>query len=149
MINPNMLDDRGIVVEAPPPGAGQSTFRRMVEGTLCTLYKAKRERKPRPPDGLRTMAEAAAKLGCSIRTLKAHVAAGELRYVTIGHGKKRPRRMFTDADLDQFITTQTHKDSPCPSSETRARHIGASTSSSKVIAFSAQPRPRPSATPKR
>src|SRR6516164_2399569 len=63
-------------------------------------YRAERQsrasRKPRvrPPDGLRTKAAAAAKLGCSIKTLNGHVDAGELRYVVIGHGKKRVRRMF-------------------------------------------------------
>ena len=55
---------------------------------------------PRPSDGLRTPAEAAARLGCSIKTLNGHVAAGALKYVIIGHGTKRPRKMFTDADLD-------------------------------------------------
>jgi hypothetical protein len=102
-------------------------------------------RKPRPPDGLLTRAQAAAKLNCSLRTLDGHVASGALRYVAIGHGKKRPRRMFTVADLDEFISNQTRKDVPCPSSATRARHIGGSTSNSKVIAFSAAPRPRPGA----
>src|SRR5262245_38763671 len=56
------------------------------------------------PDGLRTPAEAARKLRCSIKTLFAHVASGALRYVDIGRGTKRPHRMFTDADLDAFIT---------------------------------------------
>ena len=35
---------------------------------------------------------------------------GALRYVTIGHGTKRPRKMFTDADLNEFIAEQTRKD---------------------------------------
>jgi hypothetical protein len=56
-----------------------------------------------PPDGLRTSAEAARKLRCSVRTLTGHVTAGALGYVLIGHGRKRPRRMFTDSDLEQFI----------------------------------------------
>ena len=54
------------------------------------------------PGGLLTAAEAAAKLGCSIKTLNGHVAAGALKYVTIGHGTKRPRKMFTDADLERI-----------------------------------------------
>src|SRR5262249_55094785 len=104
----------------------------------------------RPPDGLRTAAEAAAKLGCSIRTLNGHVDAGELRYVPIGHGKKRPRQMFTDADLAQFIVDQTRKDVPtCPSSRTRVHRIGDSTSKSEVIAFTARRNARPNAKPKR
>jgi hypothetical protein len=102
----------------------------------------------RPPDGLRTKAEAAAKLGCSIRTLDGHIDAGELRYVIIGHGKKRPRKMIADADLDQFIANQTRKDSPCPSDATHDRRSTSTISRSNVFAFSAlQKRPR-SAKPK-
>src|SRR5262249_26729451 len=95
-----------------------------------------RPRKPRqsPPDGLKTAAQAAAKLGCSIKTLNAHVAAGDLRYVIIGKGKKRPHRMFTDPDINEFVSNQTRKDVPCPSTkaETVARHISTSTSKCEV-----------------
>jgi len=101
-------------------------------------------RKPRmpvrPPDGLHTPREAAAKLGCSIKTLFAHVAAGALRYVDTGRGKKRPRRMFNDADLDAFIANQTRKDVPCPSTSPRtaARRISTTTSKCEVIGFTAR-----------
>jgi hypothetical protein len=101
------------------------------------------------PDGLRTPAEAARKLRCSVKTLNAHVAAGDVGYVIIGSGKKRPRRMFTDADLDAFITNQTRKDVPCPSTRARARRSGNLISSGEVIAFTAQPRPRPGGKQKR
>src|SRR5262249_21906522 len=102
-----------------------------------------------PPDGLRTPAEAARKLHCSVKTLNGHIASGALRYVVIGHGTKRPRKMLTDADLDQFIANQTRKDVPCPSTKTRARRSGSSISSSQVIDFTAPRRRRPSGTPKR
>src|SRR5262245_9067841 len=64
--------------------------------------RAEGARKPRqsPPDALKTAAQAAAKLGCSIKTLNGHIASGALRYVIIGHGTKRPRKMLHDADLD-------------------------------------------------
>jgi hypothetical protein len=106
-------------------------------------------RQERPPDGLRTPTEAARKLGCSIKTLNGHIESGALSYVIIGHGKKRPRRMFTDADLDNFVATKTRKDAPCPSIVSRARRTSTSTSGSEVIAFTAAPRPRPGAKPKR
>jgi hypothetical protein len=107
----------------------------------------RRQRKARsaPPDGLRTSAEAAARLGCSIKTLNGHIASGTLRYVITGHGNKRPRRMFTDGDLNTFIANQTRKDSPCPSTASRARHSGTSTSTGEVIAFTARPKQRPGA----
>jgi hypothetical protein len=103
------------------------------------------------PDGLRTSAEAARKLRCSIKTLKGHVASGALRYVDLGLGKKRVRRMFTDADLDNFIANQTRKDVPCPSTktETVARRTGTSTSKCEVIGFTARRNARRAAKPKK
>jgi hypothetical protein len=103
----------------------------------------------RTPDGLKTLAEGAAKLGCSLKTLKGHIASGALRYVALGHGSKRQRKMLTDADLDAFVANQTRKDAPtCPSIKTRARRIGNSTSGAGVIAFTAAPKPRSGVKPK-
>jgi hypothetical protein len=42
------------------------------------------------------------------------VRNGEIRYVIIGRGKKRPRRMFTAADVEEFIQRQTRRDVPLP-----------------------------------
>src|SRR5262249_12677092 len=107
-------------------------------------------RKPRlpPPDGLKSAAQAAAKLGCSIKTLNGHVASGALKYVALGHGKRRTRRMFTDADINQFVEAQSKKDIPCPSDATRAPRSGSTISKSTVVAFSARPRKPTSAKPK-
>jgi hypothetical protein len=98
-----------------------------------------------PPQGLRTADEAAAKLRCSIKTLRGHVRSGALRYVVTGHGIKRPHKMFTDADIDEFIANQTRKEAPasCPSLRTPARRSSGTTSRSEVIAFSARPNARP------
>jgi hypothetical protein len=74
-----------------------------------------RRTRPRLPDGLRTLREGAERLGCSVKTLQGHIASGALKYVVTGHGNKRPRKMLTDADLDDFIANQTRKDVPCPS----------------------------------
>src|SRR5262245_10076002 len=87
-----------------------------------SLLPRRPQRKPRhlPPDGLKTAAQAAAKLGCSVKTLGGHIASGALKYVAIGHGTKRPRKMFADPDLNEFIANQTRKDSlACPSTRTR------------------------------
>lgn len=61
---------------------------------------------------LLTPAEVAARLRCSRKTLDAHVRAGAIRYINIGHGKKRPKRMFTEVDVEDFITRQTRRDVP-------------------------------------
>jgi hypothetical protein len=159
------------------PGAGQTrALLKPIETILSDAPRAVREhflaatkealrvdtapvkpsRKPRtvrarPPDGLRTKAEAAAKLGCSIKTLDGHVDSGALSYVPIGHGKKRVRRMFTDADLDQFIVNQTRKDVACPptSPKTAARRISTTTSKCEVIGFTARRNARRAAKPKK
>ena len=103
------------------------------------------------PDGLRTPAEAARKLRCSIKTLRAHVAASDLRYVIIGKGTKRPRIRFAPADLDEFITNQTRKDVACPptSPKTAARRISTTTSKCEVIGFTARRNARRGAKPKK
>jgi hypothetical protein len=112
------------------------------------LNRMHRHRVPRP-DGLRTQTEAAERLGCSIKTLSRHVASGALRYVALGHGMKRPRKMFADVDLDEFVNNQTRKDVPCPPTASRARRSGTSISRCEVIGFTAQPRPQASAKPKK
>src|SRR5262245_56491763 len=90
-----------------------------------------------PPDGLLTLAEVARRLRCSEKTLRAHLDAGDLRYVIIGKGTKRPRKMIAPADLDDFIAAQTRNDVPCPSIASRARRIGTSISGGEVIALTA------------
>src|SRR5262245_66412289 len=54
---------------------------------LALRSKSVSSRKPRQPpaDGLKTAAQAAARLGCSIKTLNGHVASGALKYVALGH----------------------------------------------------------------
>jgi excisionase family DNA binding protein len=128
----------------PPPSAPN--------GLRTSAIKRRRRAPPSPPpDGLRTPDEAARKLGCSVKTLNAHVAAGALRYVDIGHGKKRRRIRFTDADINDFIANQTRKDSPCPSTrtETVGRRISTSTSKCEVIGFTARRNARRAAKPKK
>src|SRR5262245_47803221 len=99
---------------------------------------------------LRTPREAAALLRCSIKTLRGHVARGALKYVQTGLGTKRPRRAFTDDDLQDFIAAQTRKDVPtCPSTATRARHTGTSTSNGAVTAFTALRKQQHGAKPKK
>jgi hypothetical protein len=114
---------------------------------LCGLPAlSARKRKPKPartPDDLLTKHEAAARLRCSEKTIDAHAASGALRYVLIGRGSKRKRKMFAPADIAAFIEAQTQKDLPCPLSVTRVRGSTGSISGSQVIAFSARPKPRP------
>jgi hypothetical protein len=134
----------------------RDALERIVAGARKEGMSAKPQpTKPQPtkphktPDDLMTMREAAARARCSVKTFKGHVASGAIRYVIIGHGTKRPRKMIAPADLAAFIEAQTRKDVSCPSTEPRARLTGNTISGGEVIAFTAQPRPRPGAKPKR
>jgi len=130
--------------------AAQAAFDTERAALDAKLKAAERKARVALPGGLRTPREATARLGCSIKTLNGHIASGALPYVAMGHGAKHQRRMFTDADLDAFVASQTRKDSPaCLSSRTRVLRSGGSTSKSEVIAFSAQRRPGPAAKRKR
>jgi hypothetical protein len=145
-----------LVVEVPP-GCGFHHIRKLVEAALGHPVEGARNvldlapAPSPPPDGLRTPAEAARKLRCSVKTLNAHVAAGALRYVDIGRGRKRARKMFTDSDLNEFIANQSRKDVPCPSTrtETVVRRISISTSKCEVIGFTARRNARRAAKPKK
>lgn len=94
-------------------------------------------------------AEVARRLGCSPRTLAEHMRTGALKYVNIGCGRKRQRRMFTEADVAAFIERQTRRDVPCQSTSPRARRSITSTSSSGVCDFLALRDERMNAMPRR
>ena len=98
------------------------------------LPPKRRHRQPRPPvpDGLLTPAKPQRSSAARSKPSTVMLTRVMLKYVIIGHGTKRPRNMFTDADLDQFIAAQTRKDPPCPSTASRARHTGTSTSNAEV-----------------
>lgn len=84
---------------------------------------------------LLTPAEVAARLRCSRKTLDQHFRRGAIRYVSIGHGKKRPRRMFTDADVNEFIERQTRRDVPGEPTQHATRRSNAAPSDGEVIGF--------------
>ena len=75
--------------------------------------------------------------------------SGGIKYVTIGHGTKRPRKMFTDADLDAFIANQTRRRSRMSVYRPGDRHTGISTSNSEVIGFTARRNARLAVKPKK
>jgi hypothetical protein len=128
-----------VKIEIPLGAGAANAERRIREAIMPPRRMRQRKALERMPNGLRTLAEGAAKLGFSLKTLRGHMASGALRYVVVGHGKKRQRKMLTDADLDAFIANQTRKDSPaCPSTEPRARHTGSSIFSGEVIGFTAR-----------
>lgn len=47
-----------------------------------------------------------------VRTLRAHVKAGAISYVSVGHGTQRVRRLFTPDDLEVFCNHQRRREVP-------------------------------------
>jgi Helix-turn-helix domain len=87
---------------------------------------------------LKTPEQAADFLQCSPKQVHAHAKSGELRYVDIGRGSKRPRRRFMDTDLIDFAERRTRREAPtCLSTNLKAHRITTSTSKCEVVDFSA------------
>jgi excisionase family DNA binding protein len=112
---------------------------------------AKRTRRPpqRSSEGLLTIKQAAAALGCSERTLGGHVREGSIRYVDVGRGKQRRALRFAPEDIEAFKAQ--HRGTSCRSpSEAKS---GTSSLSTEVVDFAALRaalrggRPKPSSAP--
>ncbi|WP_126978511.1 helix-turn-helix domain-containing protein [Frigidibacter oleivorans] len=110
-------------------------------------------RKPKAPTGpsddfpLMTAAEAAEKLGISVKSVMSHVHAGRLRFINIGTAKRKSYR-FTPKNLSTFIANQKVRETPkCLSLQIKKASIKL-TSSLKDTGFSAMPKPGTGAKPK-
>jgi excisionase family DNA binding protein len=87
---------------------------------------------------LLTLREAAERLRLSTDQLRAFVHDGELRYINLGRGRKRPRMKFTEFDLAEFVTRRTRRDVECQSTSRSERRTTLTTSRSEVIGFTAR-----------
>ncbi|MEX0827649.1 MAG: helix-turn-helix domain-containing protein [Haliea sp.] len=72
--------------------------------------------------GLLTTKEAASELRITVEQFRALVHDGELAYVNVGRGKKRPRMMFTPQDLDDFIERRKRRDAPLETTKGQRMH---------------------------
>jgi|SRR6187200_2473444 hypothetical protein len=88
---------------------------------------------------LLTPKEAAARLRCSLHMLAEYVVSGELAYVPVGRGEHRPRRMYREQDVEDFIARKVRKDEPPLGrpAATNARRSAPTNPSSKVVGFTA------------
>ncbi|MGF7161250.1 excisionase family DNA binding protein [Rhodoligotrophos appendicifer] len=86
---------------------------------------------------LMTPKEAAGRLAISEDLLREHVHRGDIKSVIIGHGQRRPRRRFTEQDLQDFIEARRGVDI-WASTKTKERASSITTSNSKVIGFMAR-----------
>jgi hypothetical protein len=89
-------------------------------------------------DGLLTPKQAAADIGISVKTLTGHANDGEIRYINVGRGKKKTRRMYDPNDIKEFKERRARREVPqCQSTATRKARSTTTISDSKVIAFTA------------
>lgn len=84
---------------------------------------------------LLTPAQAADLLNISTKTLRAHVKAGEIAFITVGLGVKRQRMVFSQQDILDFINRHRIRQSP-PTSAKQARST-LFISDSTVVGFTA------------
>jgi excisionase family DNA binding protein len=94
---------------------------------------------PKRDDGLLSLDEAAQHLNITPDQVKGFAQDGELRYINVGRGKKRPRIRFTIEDLNEFIERRKRRDvAACQSIGRRSQpRITGSISKSEVIGFTA------------
>ncbi|MBY0299840.1 MAG: helix-turn-helix domain-containing protein [Methylobacterium sp.] len=85
--------------------------------------------------GLLTPRKAAAYLGICVRTLRKHVARGDLPYIHTGHGSVRRHRMFHPDDLAEFV--RARRDRECLPIAAQESRTTSTISGSKVIDFTA------------
>lgn len=83
------------------------------------------------PARLLTPKEAAARLAITVDHLAGLVADGEIAYIFVGRGEKRPRRRFAEEDLDAFIERRRRREVSPPSIPKSRR------TNSMVVGFSA------------
>ena len=63
--------------------------------------------------------EAARLLGMDVKTLRAHVKAGNIRFVSMGLGLTKLRREFALSDILEFLEQMRRRECPCTNALTR------------------------------
>jgi excisionase family DNA binding protein len=91
-----------------------------------------------PSAELLILDQAAAYLNVTADQVTAFVQDGELRFINVGRGSKRPRYRFTIEDLQEFIQQRKRKEIQCLSTNPRSRLSMPSTFKSEVIGFTAR-----------
>jgi hypothetical protein len=81
--------------------------------------------------------ETARRLRITEEQLGALVHDGEISYINVGRGKKRPRRRFTEEDIAEFLERRRRREA-CQSISLKSRRTGTTTSGTVVIGFTAQ-----------
>ncbi|WP_074830398.1 MULTISPECIES: helix-turn-helix domain-containing protein [Bradyrhizobium] len=91
--------------------------------------------------------EAAKRLKITEDQLAGLVEDGEISYINTGRGKKRPRRRFTEKDLEEFVERRRRRES-CLSTSPKNHRSTNTISGSGVIGFTARRNAQIAKTPK-
>ena len=91
----------------------------------------------KPTAELLTLDQAAAYLNVTADQVTAFVQDGELQYINVGRGKRKPRIRITKQDLDEFIEQRRRREIRCRSTSTQGRHSTTTQSKSVVVGFTA------------
>jgi|SRR5216683_1011270 len=99
--------------------------------------KTRKRRKPKPANGLHDILATAIKLNVTAEKVRAFVRDGDLKYINVGHGSKKPRYRFTDSDINELIEKRKQQETPqCQSLKPRSpRHTSGTGSKSIVVGF--------------
>jgi excisionase family DNA binding protein len=84
-----------------------------------------------------TPKEAAAWLAVTVNQLHQLVSDGEMACIAVSRGQKRPRRRFTETDIQDFIEQRRNREVFLPSGTRRRRTNW--TSDSAIVGFTARP----------
>jgi excisionase family DNA binding protein len=90
--------------------------------------------------------EAARRLNITTDQLTALVQDGEISYINVGRGMKRPRRRYAEEDLADFLERRRGRE--CRSIETKDRRSISSTFNTTVVGFMDRRNARLAKTPK-
>jgi excisionase family DNA binding protein len=93
---------------------------------------------------LYTTKQAAAELQVTVRQVRGLVHDGELRYINVGRGSKKPRMRFADDDLAEFKERRRRREA-CLSGATKNHPTINTRSPSEVIGFAARHKQRTAA----
>src|ERR1700680_307026 len=91
--------------------------------------------------------EAARRLDITEEQLSALARDGEISYINVGRGTKRPSRRYTDQDLEAFKERRRRREA-CLYTGPKSHRSTNTISSSTVIGFSARRNARLEKTPK-
>jgi hypothetical protein len=94
----------------------------------------KRRKRKATSDGLPDVAAVAVRLNVTKEKVRTFARDGELKFINVGHGEKRPRYRFTDSDIAELIEKRRQQETlQCPSLKPKSPHPISGTGSKSIV----------------